>query len=239
MTDAAQACLFHGSSLGPDWPDRSSSVEPVGFEALHDRGKRARFAAGEHLLREGAPGEKVVLILSGRVKISRGGADGRATLLDFRGPGELVGELAVLDAAPRSSSVTAIEPVEALLVPASDFRELLERPPVALELLRVLSERFRDADSKRIEFGATDTLGRVCARLLELAERYGEPAPEGLTISVPISREELAGWTAASRAGLANALRRLRELGWIDTERRRITVTDPEALRARAANVQN
>jgi CRP-like cAMP-binding protein len=105
--------------------------------------------------------------------------------------------------------------------------------------MRLLTERFRDADRKRIEFGATDTLGRVCARLAELAERYGEPDGTGLAISLPISREELASWTAASRAGLANALRTLRELGWVETERRRIRVVDLEALRARAGNVQN
>jgi CRP-like cAMP-binding protein len=211
----------------------------MGLEELHGRGRRARFDPGERLLHEGAAGEEVVLILSGRVKISHTGPEGRDTVLDFRGPGELVGELAVLDAAPRSSSVTAIEPVEALLVAASDFRALLGQSRFALELMRLLTERFRDADRKRIEFGATDTLGRVCARLAELAERYGEPDGTGLAISLPISREELASWTAASRAGLANALRTLRELGWVETERRRIRVVDLEALRARAGNVQN
>jgi len=211
----------------------------MGFEALYQRGRRARFEAGERLLGEGAPGEEVLLILSGRVKISHSGPEGRDTVLDFRGPGELVGELAVLDAAPRSSSVTAIEPVEALMVAASDFRGLLARPEFALELIRMLTERFRDADRKRIEFGATDTLGRVCARLVELAERYGEPKGTGLAIAMPISQEELAGWTAASKAGLSNALRSLRELGWVETERRRIIVMDLEALRARSGNVQN
>ena len=211
----------------------------MGLEELHEHGRRTRFDAGERLLRERAPGEEVVLILSGRVKISHSGPEGRDTVLDFRGPGELVGELAVLDAAPRSSSVTAIEPVEALVVAASEFRGLLERPEFALELIRVLTERFRDADRKRIEFGATDTLGRVCARLAELAERYGEPDGTGLAISLPISQEELASWTAASRAGLANALRTLRELGWVETERRRIRVVDLAALEARAGNIQN
>ena len=211
----------------------------MGFKALHECGRRVRFDAGERLLREGAPGEEVLLILSGRVKVSHSGSEGRDTVLDFRGSGELVGELAVLDAAPRSSSVTAIEPVEALVVAASEFRGLLARPEFALELMRVLTERFRDADRKRIEFGATDTLGRLCARLVELGERYGEPDGSGLAIAMPISQEELADWTAASRAGLSNALRSLRELGWVETERRRIRVMDLEALRARAGNVQN
>src|ERR671916_2080962 len=100
----------------------------MGFKALHECGRRVRFDTGERLLREGAPGEEVLLILIGRAKVSHSGPEGRDTVLDFRGPGELVGELAVLDAAPRSSSVTAIEPVEALVVAASEFRGLLARP---------------------------------------------------------------------------------------------------------------
>ena len=195
------------------------------------------FETGERLMHEGEPGDKVALILSGRVKVSHVGTDGREQVLDFRGPGELVGELAAVDQAPRSSSVTAIEPVEAQVVSALDFRALLDRPEFAAELLRRLSQRFRDADRKRIEFGATDTVGRVAARLVELAERYGEPDGGGVAIALPINQEELAGWTAASRASMANALQTLRELGWIETGRRRIKVLDVEALRRRS--VQN
>jgi CRP/FNR family transcriptional regulator, cyclic AMP receptor protein len=211
----------------------------MGLDELRERGRPVAFATGDRLLQEGTAGEEVALILSGRVKVSHTGPDGHDTVLDFRGPGELVGELAVLDSAPRSSSVTAIEPVEAVLVAASDFRALLGRPGFALKLLSVLTARFRDADRKRIDFGASDTVGRVCARLAELAERYGEPDGDAIVIALPISQEELAGWTAASRAGLANALRTLRELGWIETERRRIRVVDLESLRTRGGNVQN
>jgi CRP-like cAMP-binding protein len=211
---------------------------PEALEALRQHGRSAVFSAGERLLREGERGEYVVVILSGRVKVTHTGSEGRETVLDFRGDGELVGELSALDSSPRSSSVTAIEPVQALLVAASDFRALLERPAFATELLRMLVDRFRDADRKRVEFGASDTVGRVCARLVELAERYGEHAGDLIVIGLPISQEELAGWTAASRAGLADALRTLRELGWIETERRRITVRDLDSLRRRAT-VQN
>jgi CRP/FNR family transcriptional regulator, cyclic AMP receptor protein len=207
------------------------------LEPLRERGRTVAFETGERLMHEGEPGDKVALILTGRVKVSHVGTDGREQVLDFRGPGELVGELAAVDQAPRSSSVTAIEPVEAQVVSALDFRALLDRPEFAAELLRRLSQRFRDADRKRIEFGATDTVGRVAARLVELAERYGEPDGDGVAIALPINQEELAGWTAASRASMASALQTLRELDWIETGRRRIKVLDIEALRRRS--VQN
>ena len=72
--------------------------------------------------------------------------------------------------------------------------------------MRALIGRLRDADRKRIEFGAYDTTGRVAARLVELAERFGEPTEDGLRIGLPFSQDELAGWTGASREAVSKAL---------------------------------
>ena len=207
--------------------------------ALEERARRADLGAGERLLQQGEPGDSVVLIVQGRAKVSYVTREGRELVLRFCGPGELVGELAVLDQRPRLSSVTALEPMQVLVVPARDFVALLgSMPGITLELSRMLSRRFRDADLKRVEFGASDTVGRVAARLVELAESHGEPTDEGIRITLPISQDELGAWTGASRAGVAAALRTLRELGWITTERRRLTVRDVDSL-ARRATVQN
>ena len=187
-------------------------------------------------MHEGQHGEEVVLLLSGRVKAYCTTEDGRDVILCFRGPGDLVGELSVLDQQPRSSTVEALEPVEALAISGPDFREFVEsRPRVATQLLRLLSRRFRDADRKRIEFAASQTLGRVAARLIELAERYGREEDGLLVIDLRISQEELAGWTGSSREAVAKALHSLRELGLVVTERRRIAVLDFDGLRRQAA----
>jgi CRP/FNR family cyclic AMP-dependent transcriptional regulator len=181
----------------------------------------------------------VVVLLRGRAKVSYVTREGRELVLRFCGPGELVGELSVIDERPRLSSIDALEPVEALVLPASEFRSLIEAErTIAWKLLGMLSRRFRDADLKRLEFGASDTVGRVAARIVELADRYGEADDDGIRITLPLSQDELGAWTGSSRAGVAAALRTLRELGWIETERRRITVRDRGALAARAS-VQN
>jgi len=78
-------------------------------------------------------------------------------------------------------------------------------------------------------------MGRLAARILELAERHGEPSAEGVSLTSPLSQEDLAAWTGASRAGVADALRAMRELGWLQTVRRTMVVRDIDALRARAA----
>ena len=170
------------------------------------------------------------------MKVSTLTDDGKEIVLAFRGPGDLLGELSAIDGEARSATVEAIEPVEALAIPASDFRSyLIAHPEVGLLLLQMLSRRLRDADRKRVEYGAHDTVGRVAARLVELAERYGEPVARGIRIGLPLSQEELAGWTGASREAVSKALQTLRKVGWVLTERRRITVLDVEALRRRSA----
>jgi CRP/FNR family cyclic AMP-dependent transcriptional regulator len=98
----------------------------------------------------------------------------------------------------------------------------------------MLAERLRDADRKRIEFGTADILSRVAGRLVELAERFGEPAGDGIRITAPLTQEELAGWTGASREAVSRALRALRGRGWIQTARRSVVIRDLDALRRRA-----
>ena len=143
----------------------------------------------------------------------------------------------MLDSGTRSVTVEALEPVEALAIPASRFRALLEsHPRIAIEILSAFSRRFVDASRRQIEFAAAQTLGRVAARIIELSERYGERTEEGdLAIDLPISQSELAGWVGSSREAVAQALHTLRELGVIATERRQIVVRDVEELRRQSA----
>jgi CRP/FNR family cyclic AMP-dependent transcriptional regulator len=205
-------------------------------EALLALGGPRRFSRGERLMHQGEPGDRVLVLLDGHVKASNIDSRGRETVLSFRGPGDILGELTFSHADPRSSNVTAIESVEVRAFAASEFRAYLERTPsAALTLIDVISRRFRDANSKRVQFGDLDTIGRIAARLIELSERYGEPTSSGIRIRLPVTQEDLGSWTASSRAGVAGALRTMRELGWITTGRRCITLLDVDALTQRAA----
>jgi CRP-like cAMP-binding protein len=220
-------------------------VEPGTFIALLSDGDRESllglggprsFARGERLMRQGEPGDGVLIVLEGHVKASHIDVHGREMVLSFRGPGDVLGELTFMHAGPRSSNVTAIEPVAARAVGASAFRAyLMEYPTAALTLIDVISARLRDANRKRVQFGDLDTIGRVAARLIELGERYGDRTGAGIEIRLPVTQEDLGSWSASSRAGVAEALRTLRELGWIATDRRRITVLNLEALEQRVA----
>jgi CRP-like cAMP-binding protein len=205
-------------------------------EALTRLGASRQFARGAVLMYEGEPGERVMILEAGRVKVTRVEASGHETLLSIRDPGDIVGELAVVDRGGRLATVTALEPVRALVVAGSVFRaHLASVPGVAVVLLEVVARRFRDTTIKRAQFAASDTLGRVAARIVELSERYGARGEGGIEIALALTQDELAAWSGGSRAGVAKALQTLRELGWIETHRRRIVVREPEALRKRAA----
>jgi CRP/FNR family transcriptional regulator, cyclic AMP receptor protein len=202
---------------------------------LEQLGRRRTADRSEKLIARGDPADRVIVIEAGRVKISVPTPSGDA-VLTFRGPGALVGEQALLDELPRSADVIAVEPVELLVIAASAFRGFLQRrPTVALAMLAVLSSRLRASDRRLAEFAAADTLGRICARLVELCDTHGELGEEGsVRVTLPITQDELAGWTGSSLEATAKALRSLRSLGWISTRRRAIEVHDVAALRARA-----
>jgi CRP/FNR family cyclic AMP-dependent transcriptional regulator len=187
------------------------------------------------LLTEGSVSGLVIVLHSGRVKVSSITERGDEVLLAVRSPGDLLGEFSALDGEPYSATVTALDPVDALVVGAAEFRAFLEEhPAVVLHLLELLTRRMRDADRKRVEFGAADTTGRVSSRLVELADRFGQPTQHGVRISVSLTQEELAGWVGSSREAVSKALRALRARGWIETRRKAIVVIDLAALRRRA-----
>lgn len=204
--------------------------------ALSTLGVRRSFPDDALLMFQGEQDERLQLLLSGRVKITRTAPGGQELLLAIRDAGDLLGELAFIDGEPRVATVTALEPVEALVVSGREFRAYLERAPaVAIVLVELLASRFRESTLKRLQFSASDTMGRLASRILELADRYGEPSDSGCVVQMPISQDELASWTGASRAGVAQALQTMRELGWLASERRTLIVRDLDALRDRAA----
>jgi CRP/FNR family cyclic AMP-dependent transcriptional regulator len=204
-------------------------------EALLGLGRRCRFTPGEHLMRQEEPGDPVLLLLEGHGKATFVEPHGKEVVLEFHGPGDVLGELSFVRAEPRSSNVVAVEAAAAQVVSAADFRAFLgRRPSATLALFEAIGRRFRDANRTQVLFGSADSVGRVAARLVELCERHGEAAAGGVEIRLPVTQQDLGGWTGASRAAVAAALRTMRDLGWIRTERKRITVLDRDGLATRA-----
>jgi CRP/FNR family transcriptional regulator, cyclic AMP receptor protein len=202
---------------------------------MREHGVRRTFRRGQALFSQGDIGERVFLVEDGWVTIRSSSPDGDEMVLNVRGPGELLGEMSILDHAPRSAAAVAVGEVTALVAPARAIgRVIATDAGAANEVVRVLLQRLREADSQRLEFTVFTTVTRVARRLLDLAERFGEETPDGIRVDLPLSQEELATWCGSSREATAKALRTLRELGAIATARRTVTVTDQEELRRQA-----
>ena len=185
---------------------------------------------------EGEPGDRVMILLAGRVKVTCLTDNGCETLVGVSDPGDFLGELSYVGCDARLATVVALEPVEVLTIPSTAFRAYVgRRPLVALALIELLAQRLRATTTRLARFSRSDTMGRLAALLTELIDRYGRECERGVEISLTLSQDELSAWTGASRAGVTKALQTLRELGWIETGRRRIVVRNLEALRARAA----
>jgi CRP/FNR family cyclic AMP-dependent transcriptional regulator len=208
------------------------SVEEA--DAVRAASVRRAYGANVTLLHQADEAGPVVVLLGGRAKVYV--ADGgRETIIGVVGPGELIGELAAIEDAPRSTTVTTLDPVDALVLPRSDFTALLERHPrIALAVLRTVAHRLRYADSQRAQFSTHDVVGRLAMRLVELSERFGTQQEHGIEIRLPLSQEELASWVGASREAVSKAFHVLRSLHIVETGRRRVTVLDLAALRRRA-----
>jgi CRP-like cAMP-binding protein len=202
---------------------------------LRANGRAQRFKRGQALFTERDRGERVFVIEGGRVLVSCVATNGRELVLNICGPGELLGEVSALDGEPHSATATALDEAHVTVCAVSVLLSAVDRPAAAREVNRMLAARLRQADRKRLEFAALDTLGRVAWRVLELIDRFGEPDGDGTAIDMLLSQEQLASWCGASREATVKSLTRLRTLGIVTTGRQRIVVSDPAALR-RLAN---
>ena len=215
-------------------PGRASQTSHL-VSALREHGGVRRYRRGEALFSEGDIGDRVFLIERGWVIIRSADATGDDVVLGLRGPGEVLGELSALDGRPRSASAIALADVDAVVTSAEHLnRTLAADARAGRELLIVVADRLREADRRRLEFATKDALGRVATRLLELAERFGEPTDDGVRVELPLAQEDLAGWCGASRESTVRALGTLRRLGVVTTARRAVTIHDEGSLRRAA-----
>ncbi len=168
--------------------------------ALAALGRSRAFPAKSVLFFEGDDAHEVVIVRSGQVKVSAVGLDGREVVLDVLGPEQILGELSAIDGGRRSATATTLTPTSVTLIEIERFRGFIsERPAVAVELLRAVTERLRGASRRQVEFGTVDGLDRVCARLVDLMVRYGRPDQVGVAITAPLSQQEIGSWAGLSR----------------------------------------
>src|SRR5580700_883119 len=213
------------------------------FDALSEEDARAlramvlvvKLDRGDRLFSEGDVGDKLYIIISGKIKLTRAAPDGRENLQSVHGPGEMFGELSLFDPVPRTSSASAVTDAELAGLAHDDVRAWLStRPEVAIHLLRALAQRLRRINDVKADLVFTDVPGRVAKALLDLAERFGVPNSEGIQVNHDLTQEELAQLVGASRETVNKALADFAARGWLTLSAKSVLIIDAERLAKRA-----
>lgn len=211
-------------------------LEAEDRSALLSLGRELTFAARMVLIHQREPSSHVLFLVHGWTKVTASAANGYEALLALRGPGDIVGESAALTGRPRSATVTALEPVRAVAVEHERFKDFLNRSPaVSFALLGLTADRTRAADRRRLEFASMSVRERFAVLLLDLARTHGRRTAEGIELSVPLSKQELAGSVGASREMVQRLLKELRDREAVVTGRRTLLIRRPDILRRIAA----
>jgi CRP/FNR family transcriptional regulator, cyclic AMP receptor protein len=184
------------------------------------------------------PGQSVLVLSRGRVKIKSVTVSGKETILTFIEPGEVFGELALLDAEPRREFAEAVEEARVLAMPRGNLLWLMEhRPDVALHVTRLLGFRRRRIENRLRNLLFRSNRERIACLLLELLETYGRPADGGWEIRLRLSHQDLANLIGATRERVTVTLGQLQRAGLIAVSRRRLVVLDRARLTTEAEGV--
>ena len=193
---------------------------------------RRQFSEGEAIFQQGDPGQMLYLVESGQVRIYVQDEEGQETSVTLCGPGDMFGELAVIDGLPRSASAVAMESTVVHILSRDRFREHMRRSPqLALNFMRTLSVRVRYSTRQVSSLTLLDTPGRLARKLLELAYDHGQVEPAGVRINLTLTQSDLASLIGATRESVNKALGAFRRQGLILTQPGHIVIVEPDALR--------
>jgi CRP/FNR family transcriptional regulator, cyclic AMP receptor protein len=193
---------------------------------------RRKFDRKEVLFHEDDPGDSLLMIGAGRVLVRVTTPLGEPAVLDLLGPGDVLGEMALIGDARRSATAVALEPVEAMSVDRASFDRLrAKHPAVGRALEQILAERLRRTSAQLMEAMYLNADVRVLRRLVRLSEIYGNGDGK---VTIPLNQEELAGLAGTTRVTVNRVLQGEVERGTLELGRGKVTVLDPSTLAKRA-----
>jgi CRP-like cAMP-binding protein len=201
-----------------------AGLDEATVRSLAAHAHRRRFAAGDVIFRIGAPGQSMMAVLTGTVRISAPSPDGKEIVLADLGAGEIFGEMALLDGKERSADAAALSNCDLLVLERRDMLGYLERhPSIAVKLLEVLCERLRRTDQ---QIGEIAFLG-LPTRLAKALLRLGGAAPQA---KLALSQRELGSMIGGTRESVNRCLREWHRRGFIELHEGWIIIRDRAAL---------
>ncbi len=201
---------------------------PEAFDQLCRYAKHATLKRGSTIFSKGDAGNSLVAVISGTVKISISSPDGRTAILNLIGPGEIFGEVALLDGQARTADATANTNCEIFVIDRREFLPFVRsQPALAMKFIELLCARLRWTSDQVEQVILQDLPGRLASALIRLTERH-RPAEGGLTIV--ITQQEISEMVGMTRESINKQLRAWAARRWVRLEHGAIVVLDIEAL---------
>jgi CRP-like cAMP-binding protein len=192
------------------------------------------YARGQFLCAQGDPGDRLFVVAMGLVKVVFATEEGEEIVLTTLRPPEVFGEIAVLDGAPRSASVVAVEPTLALVLHRAGLLDTMRAsPPVVEAVLAALTGLVRRLTETAADLAFLDLGGRLAKLLLSLDTRREGP-PSGAVLDLGLTQADLAAMIGASRPAVNRVLHLFAQRGLLEIDGQRIVLRDRDALRRRA-----
>ena len=213
--------------------DLFERLTPEQVQRLESRSRSRKFERRSLIYLPTDHGDSVFLLTTGRVKIYHLTSEGKQALLAIIDPGELFGELAMLDAGQREEFAEAMETSTVVLMPGDEIRRLMEESPqVSLGVTKLMGMRRRRVERRLKSLLFRSNRERLIHLLLELAEKYGQPCSEGLRIGIKLSHQDLASIIGSTRETVTVVLGELQTEKSVIIKRRQIILARPDVLAA-------
>jgi CRP/FNR family transcriptional regulator, cyclic AMP receptor protein len=206
-------------------------LSPSEIDALLRYSRVERYPMGEEIFAKGSPGNSMMIVVRGRVRISSISLTGKEIVLNIITAGQIVGEIATLDGGERSGDAVAMTDCELLVLNRRDFMPFLEnRADICLMLIKILCQRLRHTSEQVEDLLFRHLEGRIAKALLQLSERTGRPEVEGRLLELHLSQSELGNIVGSSRESVNKQLQAWQRAGFIDLAKGSIIIRDPAAL---------
>ena len=209
-------------------------LDPEALDQLCRYAKHATLKRGAAIFSKGDPGNSLVAVIRGTVKISISSAEGRSAILNLIGPGEIFGEVALLDGLARTADATANSNCEIFVIDRREFLPFVRsQPALAMKFIELLCARLRWTSDQVEEVILQDLAGRLASALIRLTEKH-KLAPGGRTIA--ITQQEISEMVGMTRESINKQLRAWAARNWVRLEHGAIVVLDTESLQALAGS---
>ena len=226
--------------IGPTYEEKRQILEqnfllgklsPSEIDTLLAYSRVERYPAGEEIYAKGSPGQSMMVVLRGTAKMSSVSLDGKEIVLNIMYPGEIFGEIAILDGKERSADAVAMTDCELLVVNRRDLLPMLEKhADICMILLIILCQRLRQTSEQVEDILFRHLEARIAKALLHLAEVAGLGSIRGLSVDLHISQRELANIAGGSRESVNKHLQIWQRAGLIDLSKGSILIRDIAAI---------